>query len=63
MASAADRTTTAVGINSRNVVFHRYFHDAHSGISIDFVIRAIKLNELNYWHYLSLLNSLMRREL
>jgi hypothetical protein len=27
------------------------------------VIRAIKLNELNYWHYLSLLNSLMRREL
>ena len=63
VASTTHRTTTAVGVNARHVILHRHFHDAHSGISIDFVLGAIKLNELNYWHYLSLLNSLMRREL
>jgi hypothetical protein len=49
-----DSTATTIGVDPRDVVLHRNFHNAHAIIGIHFVLSSIELNELYYWHYLSL---------
>jgi hypothetical protein len=63
MTGTADRTTTTVSVNAWNIVLHRDFHDAHTRIGVNFMFCPIEFNELNNWHYPSLLNSLFRRGL